>query len=141
MATKRSRRRTAFYVLLVILSGYGLLAYILLPLGWRHYEHQKKLAGLTMVTQTRQGIPGDAINVGLVGAKDDALCAMHAAGWYPADPITLRSSLKIVGSVILDRPYRDAPVSKLFYQGRRSIITCRTRSRARLAFLPASVCR
>jgi hypothetical protein len=54
----------------------------------------------------------------LVGSKEDVLCAMHAAGWYPADPITLRSSLAIVGSVVLDRPYRDAPVSKLFYQGR-----------------------
>jgi hypothetical protein len=71
-----------------------------------------------MVTRTAQGIPGDAINVGLVGSKEDVLCAMHAAGWYPADPITLRSSLAIVGSVVLDRPYRDAPVSNLFYQGR-----------------------
>ena len=44
---------------------------------------------------------------------------MHAAAWYPADPITLRSSLEIIGSVVLDRPYRDAPGSKLFYLGRR----------------------
>ena len=119
MRSGRSKRRTFFSVLLAILAGYFLLAYIVLPLSWRHYEHQKKLAGLTMVTRTKQGIPGDAINIGLVGAKDDVLCAMHAAAWYPADPITLRSSLKIVGSVMLDRPYRDAPVSNLFYQGRR----------------------
>lgn len=72
-----------------------------------------------MVTRTAQGIPGDPINVGVVGSKPDVLCAMHAAGWYPADPITLRSSLEIVGSVVLDRPYRDAPVSTLFYEGRR----------------------
>ena len=44
---------------------------------------------------------------------------MHAAAWYPADPITFRSSLEIIGSVVLDRPYRDAPVSSLFYDGRR----------------------
>jgi LssY C-terminus len=98
---------------------YGLLAYILLPLTWKHYEHQKGLAGFTMVTRTGDGIPGDPINVGLVGAKEDVLCAMHAAGWYPADPITFRSSLEIVGSVLLDRPYRDAPVSPLYFQGRR----------------------
>lgn len=65
---------------------YGLTAYILLPRAWTHYEHQKGLAGLTMVTHTSQGIPGDAINVGLVGTREDVLCAMHAAGWYPADP-------------------------------------------------------
>ena len=119
MRSGRSKRKVFISVLLAVLAAYGLLAYIVLPLGWRHYEHQKRLADLSMVTRTKQGIPGDAINVGLVGARDDVLCAMHAAAWYPADPITLRSSLKIVGSVILDRPYRDAPVSNLFYQGRR----------------------
>ena len=47
------------------------------------------------------------------------LCAMHAAGWQPADPVTLRSSVKIIGSVVLDRPYLEAPVSPLFYENRR----------------------
>jgi hypothetical protein len=98
---------------------YFLLAYIVLPLTWRHYEHQRALAGVTMLTRTASGIPGDPINVGLVGSRGDALCAMNAAGWYPADPITLRSSIEIVGSVLLDRPYRDAPVSHLYYNNRR----------------------
>ena len=119
MAFSHSKTRTVFIVIAVILVGYGILAYIVLPLTWTHYEHQKGLAGLTMVTRTAQDIPGDPINVGLVGTNDDVLCAMNAAGWYPADPITLRSSVEIVGSVVLRRPYRDAPVSSLFYQGRR----------------------
>jgi hypothetical protein len=33
--------------------------------------------------------------------------------------VTLRSSIEIAGSVLLDRPYRDAPVSPLFYLDRR----------------------
>lgn len=72
-----------------------------------------------MVTRTSSGIPGEPINVGLVGSKDGVLCAMHAAGWYPADPITLRSSIKIIGSALLDRPYKTAPVSSLYYENRR----------------------
>ena len=119
MTTGRSKKRKVLFSLTTIFVVYGVLAYILLPLAWTHYEHQKGLASFPMVTRTAQGIPGDPINVGLVGAKDDVLCAMHAAAWYPADPITLRSSLEIIGSVVLDRPYRDAPVSKLFYLGRR----------------------
>jgi hypothetical protein len=102
-----------------IVGLYFLLAYIVLPLFWRHYEHQHALAGLTMVTRTASGIPGDPMNVGLVGSRGDVLCAMNAAGWYPADPITLRSSIEIVGSVLLDRPYRAAPVSHLYYNDRR----------------------
>ena len=119
MAQRHSRLRTAIVALAAVLVAYGVTAYVLLPLAWTHYEHQKGLAGHPMVTRTAQGIPGDPINVGLVGAKADVLCAMHAAAWYPADPITFRSSVEIIGSVVLDRPYRDAPVSSLFYDGRR----------------------
>ncbi len=72
-----------------------------------------------MVTRTRADIPGDPINVGAVGSKEDLLCAMNAAQWFPADPVTLRSSMEIAGSVLFDRPYRQAPVSPLHYKGRR----------------------
>jgi hypothetical protein len=119
MESKHPKLRVALAALAAFLVGYGIIAYIVLPLAWTHYEHQKGLANLAMLTQTVQDIPGDPINVGLVGTRDDVLCAMHAAAWYPADPITFRSSVEIVGSVVLDRPYRDAPVSNLFYQGRR----------------------
>jgi hypothetical protein len=120
-ASRRDRSRLERFLLLALLvvGAYTLIAYVLLPAVWTHYEHQKGLAALPMVTRTAQGIPGDPINVGLVGDSRDVLCAMQAAGWYPADPVTLRSSIEIAGSVLLDRPYRDAPVSPLFYLGRR----------------------
>jgi hypothetical protein len=114
-----SRIRKGLLIAAVLLSGYALLAYVVLPSAWTHYEHQRRLAGRPMVTHTGQGIPGDALNVGLVGSQDDVVRAMHAAGWFPADPITLRSSLGIIDSVLLHRPYHEAPVSPLFYQGRR----------------------
>ena len=117
--TARSRLAACGLILFATLLAYGFLAYLALPAAWTHYEHQKGLAGLPMVTRTAQGIPGDPMNVGLVGTREDVLCAMHAAQWHPADPITLRSSLEIIGSVVLDRPYPQAPVSSLFYEGRR----------------------
>ncbi len=119
MTFRRSKLKVAIPVLATGLVAYGILAYLVLPRAWGHYEHQKGLAGLTMLTRTAQDIPGDPINVGLVGSREDVLCGMHAAAWDPADPITFRSSLEIVGSVVLDRPYRGAPVSSLFYDGRR----------------------
>ncbi len=114
-----SRLERFLLIALAVVIAYALLAYVVLPALWTHYEHQKGLATLPMVTRTAQGIPGDPINVGLVGEQRDVLCAMNAAGWYPADPVTLRSSIEIAGSVLLDRPYRDAPVSPLFYLDRR----------------------
>src|ERR1700722_20153390 len=114
----RSRLDRALRFSLFVVLVYTGLAYLLLPALWSHYEHQKGLATLPMLTYTAQGIPGDPINVGLIGDKRDVLCAMQAAGWYAADRVTARSSLEIVGSVLLDRPYRRAPVSPLFYRGR-----------------------
>ncbi len=114
-----SRLERFLLIALSVVIAYALLAYVVLPALWTHYVHQKGLATLPMVTRTAQGIPGDPINVGLVGEQRDVLCAMNAAGWYPADPVTLRSSIEIAGSVLLDRPYRDAPVSPLFYLDRR----------------------
>ncbi|WP_229177151.1 LssY C-terminal domain-containing protein [Bradyrhizobium ivorense] len=118
-ARRRGRLRRAQLLLLLVLTAYLLAAYLLLPAFWTHYEHQKGLASLPMVTRTAQGIPGDPMNIGLIGDTRDVVCAMHQAGWYPADPVTLRSSIAIVGSVLLDRPYKDAPVSSLFYLDRR----------------------
>jgi hypothetical protein len=115
----RSRLERFLLLSMALVFAYTLAAYLVLPAFWTHHEHQKGLAALPMLTRTAQGIPGDPINVGLVGDNRDVLCAKQAAGWYPADPVTLRSSIEIAGSVLLDRPYRDAPVSPLFYLNRR----------------------
>src|SRR5713101_1997982 len=114
-----ARRRRWLLILGAVPLVYLVLAYLVLPALWTHHEHEPGLAALPMVTRTGTGIPGDALNVGLVGSKEDIARAMHAAEWFPADPITLRTSIDIVGSVVLDRPYHDAPVSPLYYQGKK----------------------
>ena len=113
---KRVRRWLVIFAVAAL--AYGVVAYALLPLLWRHYEHQQGLASKPMITETADGIPGDPLNVGLVGDETEVHRIMLAAGWHPADAITLRSSIAIAGSVVLDRPYDAAPVSPLFYEGR-----------------------
>src|ERR1700723_4759223 len=112
-------RRRGLLVLATVAIVYLMLAYVLLPALWRHHEHEPGLASLPMVTRTGTGIPGDPLNVGLVGGRDDILHAMDAAGWFPADPVTFRTSIAIVGSVVLDRPYHPAPGGPLYYQGKK----------------------
>ena len=110
---------TALLIVAVLVVSYLVLAYLALPWAWTHYEQQKGLKARPMVTWTAQGIPGDPLNVGLVGAQHEIIRAISAAGWLPADPVTLRTALEIAGSVLLHRPYERAPVSPLFYEGRR----------------------
>lgn len=102
-----------------VLLGYMLLAYVAVPAWWRHHTSGVDLADEPTVTHTRDGIPGDPVNVALVGTRAEVVHALVAAGWYPADPTTLRSSLRIGKSVLFRRPYVTAPVSNLYLLGRR----------------------
>lgn len=104
--------------ILAVVAVYVALAYLLVPAIWS-WRLGDAPRDPHMLTVTEQGIPGDPINIGLVGERRDILHAFTAAGWSPADAVTLRSSLEIGESVILDRPYADAPVSPLFFDGRR----------------------
>jgi LssY C-terminus len=107
---------TAAGVLLVYLGA----AYLLLPLLWHRYAHRHpSLENLPNITHTAAGIPGDPLNVVLVGDKTEVLRILLAADWHPADPLTVRSCLKIAATVVFKRPYEDAPVSNLFLFGRK----------------------
>src|SRR6059058_4222713 len=55
---KRAGPRRFATLTLLMLGGYGLLAYLVLPGLCTHYEHQRGLENLPMVTRTAQGIPG-----------------------------------------------------------------------------------
>ncbi|WDZ78580.1 LssY C-terminal domain-containing protein [Ensifer adhaerens] len=115
----RSHMRVAFLLLAIVLAAYLAVSYFLVPELWLFHDDRRKVPLNPMVTSTEQGIPGDPINVGLVGSKEQIIRAFNAAGWDAADKVTLRSSVDIGLSVVLDRPDLDAPVSPLFYEGRK----------------------
>ena len=102
-----------------LIAIYLITAYWLLPMMWTHYEHHHRMVDAPKTTMLGDGIPGDPLNVALVGTKDEIVRAMYAAGWKAADPITLKSSMHIVDSVLLKKPYENAPVSSLYLFGRR----------------------
>jgi hypothetical protein len=76
------------------------------------------LDGFPTTTCTKDGRPGDPVNLRLVGSADDLVRAFCSAGWSPAEPITARSAIRIGTSVVLNRPYPQAPVSNLYLYGR-----------------------
>jgi len=105
-------------VLALALVFYAGLSYVTLPFLWRSYETRRPPAVADLRATTTAHIPGDPINILLAGTAADLDAAMAAAGWYRADPITLRTSLLLVRSIVLGRPYDTAPVSTLLFQGR-----------------------
>ena len=95
-------------------------AYLIVPRLWLlYFRRHPVLAELARVTQTSDGHPGDPINVALVGSDAEVVRGMAAAGWFPADPITLATSVRIVADSVLRRSDVDAPVSNLFLFSRK----------------------
>jgi hypothetical protein len=114
----RKKRFTA-YVLVGIFIWLG-LAYAIVPAAWKRYAHRHPaFEDMPGVTYTADGIPADPINVSLVGTKAEVMKIMLAAKWYPADPLTLRSSLEMAEAAVFKREYDDAPVSSEFLFGRK----------------------
>ena len=99
---------------------YLVLAYVAVPVGWMRYTHRHPaMDDVPDITHTADGIPGDPLNVALIGTETEMKTILLAAKWYPADPLTLRSCLEIADATVLKRPYADAPVSSLYLFGRK----------------------
>jgi hypothetical protein len=118
---KRQPRRNRLSVLIAgVLVLYLLVAYLLMPAGWRRYTHRHPaLDDVPGITCTAAGIPGDPLNVALIGTQTEVGTIMLAAKWYPADPLGLRSDLRIAADTVLKRPDDRAPVSNLYLWGRK----------------------
>src|SRR5262245_22217919 len=92
----RSRWARAAIGLAIAIAAYLIVAYLVMPALWKGYvRHHPAIDETPGITLTGDGHPGDPINVALVGSEADVLRIMRAAGWYRADPLGLRSDLKI----------------------------------------------
>lgn len=117
---RRSRWRLGAAVAAGVALAYVAAAYFVMPLDWRRYlRRHPALDDVPGITLAANGIPGDPLNVALVGTEDQVKRILLAAGWYPADPLTLRSCLHIAEATVLKRSYDDAPVSSLYLFGRK----------------------
>ncbi len=99
---------------------WGVAAYLIAPHLWNLYiERSKPLPDVKRVTHAADGHPGDPVNIAIEGDEERVVRAMTAAGWLPADPVTLASSVRIAVDTVLRRADDMAPVSPLFLFGRQ----------------------
>ena len=97
---------------------YALGAYVILPwivrMGLK-LLHQRRVPSYTT---TGDGLPGDPVNVALVGTLTQLRAAFAALGWSEADRLGLASSWGMVRAFVFDKPYPTAPFSTLYLFGR-----------------------
>ena len=112
--------RLAGFCVAVVLTLYLAVAYLIIPFGWTRYaKHHSTFDDNPRLTKTSDGHPGDPLNVGLIGTETEVKDIMAAAQWFAANPLGLRSDLKIAADTVLKRSYDAAPVSSLFLFGRK----------------------
>ena len=97
---------------------YGIAAYVILPRAVRMGLKvlQRKL--VPRFTITGDGLPGDPVNLALVGTFQQLRVAFAAAGWSEADQLGLASSRRMVRAFVFNSPYPTAPFSTLYLFGR-----------------------
>lgn len=97
---------------------YGIAAYIVLPRAIRMGLKILQSKRVPSYTITGDGLPGDPVNVVLVGTLQQLRGAFAVLGWSEADRLSLASSWGMVRAFALNAPYPTAPFSTLYLFGR-----------------------
>ena len=79
------------------------------------------LARAPQYTMNVHGRQGDPVNIAFVGSEEELHRALALAHWFPADPITLKTSARLVADILERKPYPNAPVSNLYLWGAQDL--------------------
>ena len=110
-------------VLPAFIGAYALVAYGFLPFIVRFWRLVMKPDHIPRYVTTRDGWPADPINIAIIAkSRRQLIHSMKKAGWYTADPLTLRNSFHEAYALLLDKPYPTAPFGALYLFGRKSDI-------------------
>jgi hypothetical protein len=104
--------------ILALAATYGVGAYVILPRAVRISLKILQHKHIPRYTITGDGLPGDPVNLVLVGTRQQLHAAFAAAGWLTADRLSLASSWRMAQTFITNSPYPTAPFSTLYLFGR-----------------------
>ena len=104
--------------ILAVSATYGVAAYVILPpavhMGLKILQRRR----VPRFTVTADGLPGDPVNLALIGTLAQLRAAFASAGWTSADLLSLASSWRMARAFVLGEPYPTAPFSTLYLFGR-----------------------
>ena len=103
---------------LALAATYGAAAYIILPRVVRMCLKILQRKRVPRYTITGDGLPGDPVNLVLIGTSQQLHAAFATAGWSVADRLGISSSWHMVRAFVFNSPYPTAPFSTLYLFGR-----------------------
>jgi hypothetical protein len=106
------------YWILALSVTYAIAAYLILPRAVRMGLKILQRKSVPSFTITGDGLPGDPVNLVLVGTLENLRAAFRTAGWVEADRLGLASSWRMIRAFVMNSPYLAAPFSTLYLYGR-----------------------
>ena len=103
---------------LALAVTYGIAAYIILPRAVRIGLKILQRKRVPRFTITGDGLPGDPVNLVLIGTLQQLRAAFAIAGWSETDRLGVASSWHMIRAFVLNSPYPTAPFSTLYLYGR-----------------------
>jgi hypothetical protein len=104
--------------ILAVALTYGIAAYLVLPrvvrMGLKILQRKR----VPRFAITGDGLPGDPINLLLIGTLEQLRAAFASSGWSEADRLGVASSWRMTRAFVLNSPYPNAPFSTLYLFGR-----------------------
>jgi hypothetical protein len=113
---ERADRRLPW--ILAVAVTYGIAAYVILPRAIRVGLKILQRKRVPSYTITGDGLPGDPVNIALVGTLQQLRAVIASLGWSEADRLSLASSWGMVRAFVFNSPYPTAPFSTLYLFGR-----------------------
>jgi LssY C-terminus len=104
--------------ILAVIFAYGIAAYVILPRAVRMGLKVLQRKHVPRYTITGDGLPGDPVNLVLIGTLQQLHAAFAIAGWSEADRLGLVSSWRMVKAFVVNSAYPTAPFSTLYLFGR-----------------------
>ena len=104
--------------ILALAATYAIAAYVILPRTVRMSLKILQRKRVPRYAITGDGLPGDPVNLVLIGTLRQLHAAFATAGWSQADRLDLASSWRMVRAFLCNSPYPTAPFSTLYLFGR-----------------------
>jgi hypothetical protein len=103
---------------LAVALTYGVAAYLILPRAVRMGLKILQRKRVPRFAITGDGLPGDPVNLVLIGTLQQLRAAFAVAGWSEADRLGVASSWRMIRAFVFNSPYPTAPFSTLYLFGR-----------------------
>lgn len=106
-------------VAVALILTYALSAYVLVPALLRLIRLIFPPHHLPLYCTTPDGFASDPLNIGIIGTRDQVRQIMLEAGWHQAEPHSPLNVPRQIFSLLMNRPYPNLPMSRLYLLGRK----------------------